>query len=588
MENGDLTIPALFLRTTSRYSLTNAFNFPSGGQWIPLSHGDLRRTVEHLSLGLVEEGVRPGDRVGLIAPSSPLWVAVDLAIQCAGAVTVPLFKRISPESFSHEVRDSGMRYLFVGNPDEMPMAFEHARGKATLVTFWYSGRHELFERMLARGRERSLREPGLFESLCRGVSPSDLATIIYTSGSTGLPKGVELTQENIVSQVHASALVFDRQESDVCLSVLPPEHIFERMLLYFYASQGAPVYFVDDPKRLVERMREVRPTVIAVVPRILEKVAARFRQGAQETPGIRGLIARAAVARAMRKDVGTAGGPLDRFFDAAVYERMRQALGGRLRRVISGAACLPVDVAAFLINVGVPVYEGYGLTEASPVISVNVAGKRRVGTVGPAFPGVEIRIAADGEILARGPNVMRGYHNGAQATAAVLEADGWLHTGDLGSLDQDGFLTVTGRKKEMFKKSTGEYVPPGPIEEALAGIPYVDSAMIVADGRTCVVALLFPDPQKLAAFKGSVGLANLSDAELLKGDFLRAFTQEKINGINAHLHHTERVERFAIMDHPASVETGELTPTLKIRRFAVEQKYAQAIEEMYRSIGGWK
>ena len=588
MENGDLTIPALFLRTTSRYSLTNAFNFPSGGQWIPLSHGDLRRTVEHLSLGLVEEGVRPGDRVGLIAPSSPLWVAADLAIQCAGGVTVPLFKRISPESFSHEVRDSGMRYLFVGNPDEMPMAFEQARGKATLVTFWYSGRHELFESLLARGRERSLREPGLFESLCRGVSPSDLATIIYTSGSTGLPKGVELTQENIVSQVHASALVFDRQESDVCLSVLPPEHIFERMLLYFYASQGAPVYFVDDPKRLVERMREVRPTVIAVVPRILEKVAAGFRQGAQETPGIRGLIARAAVARAMRKDVGTAGGPLDRFFDAAVYERMRQALGGRLRRVISGAARLPVDVAAFLINVGVPVYEGYGLTEASPVISVNVAGKRRVGTVGPAFPGVEIRIAADGEILARGPNVMRGYHNGAQATAAVLEADGWLHTGDLGSLDQDGFLTVTGRKKEMFKKSTGEYVPPGPIEEALGGIPYVDSAMIVADGRTCVVALLFPDPQKLAAFKGSVGLANLSDAELLKGDFLRAFTQEKINGINAHLHHTERVERFAILDHPASVETGELTPTLKIRRFAVEQKYAQAIEEMYRSIGGWK
>lgn len=588
MENGDLTIPALFLRATSCYSLANAFNFPSGGRWIPLSHGDLRRTVEHLSLGLVEEGVRPGDRVGLIAPSSPLWVAVDLAIQCAGAVTVPLFKRISAESFSHEVRDSGMRYLFVGNPDEMPMAFEHARDKATLVTFWYSGRHELFEGLLARGREKSLGEPGLFESLCRRASPSDLATIIYTSGSTGLPKGVELTQENIVSQVQASALVFDRQETDVCLSVLPPEHIFERMLLYFYMSQGAPVYFVDDPKRLVEHMKEVRPTVIAVVPRILEKVAAGFRHGVQETRGVKGLIARAAVARAMRKDDATAGGPLDRFFDAAVYQRMRQALGGRLRRVISGAARLPPDVAAFLINVGVPVYEGYGLTEASPVITVNVEGKRKVGTVGPAFPGVEIRIAGDGEILARGPNVMRGYHNSAQATAAVVDGEGWLHTGDLGSLDEDGFLTVTGRKKEMFKKSTGEYVPPGPIEEALGNIPYMDSAMIVADGRTCVVALLFPDPQKLAAFKQSVGLANLSDAQFLKSDFLRAFTQEKINGINAHLHHTERVERFAILDHPAGLESGELTPTLKIRRFAVEQKYAQTIEEMYRSIGGWK
>ena len=198
------TVPALLLHATSRYSLTNALNFPSGGQWVSLSHRELRRTVEHLSLGLLEEGVGKGDRVGLIAPSSPWWVAVDFAIQCIGAVTVPLFKRISVESFTHEVRDSGMRWLFVGNPDEMPMAFEHARDKTILVTFWYSGRHEQFERIMSRGRERSLREPDLFESLCRKVAPSDLATIIYTSGSTGLPKGVELTQANIVSQVHAT------------------------------------------------------------------------------------------------------------------------------------------------------------------------------------------------------------------------------------------------------------------------------------------------------------------------------------------------------------------------------------------------
>jgi long-chain acyl-CoA synthetase len=583
------TIPALLLHVTSHDSLPNALNFPDGNRWLPLSHAELRRTVEHLSLGLLEEGVRQGDRIGLIAPSSPLWVAVDMAIQCAGAITVPLFKRISVESFTHEVRDSGMRWLFVGNPDEMPMAFEHAREATTLVTFWYSGRHEHFERIMRQGRERSLREPGLFETLCRRVAPSDLVTIIYTSGSMGLPKGVELTQANIVSQVRATARVFPPSAAtDIALSVLPPEHIFERMTLYFYIASGIPVYFVDDPKRVADYTKDVKPTIMTVVPRILEKVAIGLQHAAEETRGAKGFVARAAVARARKRPADTPLGLLDRVFDKAVYARMRQALGGRLRQVISGASRLSPDVASFLINVGIPVYEGYGLTEASPVLAANAPGRRRVGTVGRAFPDVEIRIAGDGEILARGPNVMHGYHNNLTATAATVDAEGWLHTGDLGTLDDDGYLTVTGRKKELFKKSTGEYVPPGPIEEALGGIPYVDSALTVADNRAYVVALLFPDPQKLAAFKKSVGLEALSDAEFLKSDFLRAYTQERINGINAHLHHTERVERFVILDHPAGVESGELTPTLKLRRFAVEKQYAGLIEEMYRSIGGWK
>ena len=583
------TIPGLLLHATSRYSRTNALNYPRAGQWISLSHGELRRQVEHLCLGLLEEGLGRGDRVGLIAPSSPLWVVVDLAVQCAGAISVPLFKRISAESFAHEVQDSGMSWLFVGNPEEMPMAFAHARDRARLVTFWYSGGHELFERIMARGRERSLREPGLFESLCDHVAPSDLATIIYTSGSTGLPKGVELTQSNIVSQVHATTDVFPPSAADdICLSVLPPEHIFERMSLCFYLASGIPIYFVDDPKRVVDYLRDVRPTIMTVVPRILEKVAAGFARAARETRGLKGVIARAALARARTKAADAAPGPLDRLFDAAVYARMRQALGGRLRQLVSGAATLSPEVATLLINVGVPVFEGYGLTEASPVISANAPGRRKVGTVGQAYPGVEIRIAEDGEILARGPNVMRGYHNSSQATAATVDAQGWLHTGDLGSLDDDGYLRVTGRKKELFKKSTGEYVPPGPIEEALCRIPFVDSAMTVADNRAYVVALLFPDPQKLGAFKESVGLSNLSDGEFLKSDFLRSFTQESIESINAHLHHTERVERFTILDHPAGVETGELTPTLKLRRFAVQEMYADTIEDMYRSIGGWK
>jgi long-chain acyl-CoA synthetase len=280
--------------------------------------------------------------------------------------------------------------------------------------------------------------------------------------------------------------------------------------------------------------------------------------------------------------------PLDTFYRVAVYRRMTAALGGRLRSVISGSARLDPEVARLLMNVGVPVHEGYGLTEAAPVISASYIGHRRLGSAGPLFPSVEIRIADDGEILARGPNIMVGYHNDPEATAAAKTPDGWLHTGDLGEIDKDGYLSITGRKKEIFKKSTGEYVPPAPIEHALSLIPFVDTAVIVADNRTCVTALLFPDPQKTAAYRARAGLDGMDEKEFLASDFLKRETQAEIDRINERLHHCERVERFVILDHPAEVESGELTPTLKPRRFFIEQKYADLIEAMYRSAGGWK
>ena len=584
------TLPELFLYATGAFSRPDALNWPQAGGWLSFSHAQLRENVKRIALGLVDSGLRKGQSVGLIANSSPFWVMVDYAIQIAQGVSVPLFKRISPESLVHEVQDSGMRYLFVGNPEEMPMVFEQVAGKVPLISFWYSGTHEVFDRLLERGAELDRRQPELFEKLCRSVSEEDLATIIYTSGTTGRPKGVELTQRNIVSQVRGCQIVLAPDpKNDVSLSALPLDHIFERMLMYFYFAGGIPVYFVDDPKKVADYTRAVRPTIMTVVPRILEKVAAKMKETAMETRGPKGLLARAAVARAQKKDIAAPPrGPVDLLFSRLVYPRFSEALGGRLRMVVSGSARLHPDVARFLINVGVPVYEGYGLTEASPVISVNAVGRRRLGTVGQAFPGVQIRLGEDGEILARGPNLMRGYHNNPQATAETITADGWLRTGDLGSLDADGYLTIVGRKKEMFKKSTGEYVPPVTVEYALSQIPYVDASMIVADGRTCVVALLFPDLQKLRQLKERSGLADMSDEEFLRSDFLRRTTQEHVDRINSHLHHCERVERFAILDHPVTVETGEFTQTLKPRRFIIEKKYQGLIEEMYRSVGGWK
>jgi long-chain acyl-CoA synthetase len=584
------TLPELFLRATGAYNRGDALNWPQGGGWLSFSHAELREGVKRIALGLVAAGLGKGQSVGLIAQPSPFWVMVDYAIQIAQGVSVPLFKRISPESLVHEVRDSGMRYLFVGNPEEMPMVFEHVAGRVPLISFWYSGPHEAFDRLLESGRELEGRQPELFEQLCRSVGEEDLATIIYTSGTTARPKGVELTQRSIVSQVRGCerVLVPDPQ-ADVALSALPLDHIFERMVMYFYFASGIPVYFVDEPKKVADYLRAVGPTIMTVVPRILEKVAARMKETARETRGVKGWLVRAAVRRAQKRQIDAPPrGPLDALFARLVYPRFREALGGRLRMVVCGSAKLHPEVARLLINLGIPIYEGYGLTEAAPVISVNAVGRRRLGTVGQAFPEVEIRIAADGEILARGPNLMRAYHNNPQSTAEAISADGWLRTGDLGSLDADGYLSVVGRKKEMFKKSTGEYVPPVTVEYALSQIPYVDGAMIVADGRTCVVALLFPDLQKLGELKERFGLADLGDQEFLASDFLRRHTQEHIDRINAHLHHCERVERFVILDHPVTVETGEFTQTLKPRRFVIEKKYHELIEQMYRSVGGWK
>jgi long-chain acyl-CoA synthetase len=582
------TLPGLLTYVAAEYDRPDALSFPRQGGWLTWSHAELMRTVRHLSLGLRDMGIGKGESVGVIAPSSPPWLAVDLAIQAAGGVTVPIFKRISVQSLVHEIRDSGMRHLFVGNPEEMPMVHAHASGLVHLVTFWYSGIHEEFDRIMSRGEELDQADPRAFDLMAKEVSGPDLATIIYTSGSSGLPKGVEITQTSLVSQVKDCCMRLNADSRvDVALSTLPLEHVFERMVMYSYIASGIPVFFVDDPRKVGEYMARVKPTVMTVVPRILEKVALRFLEAARAATGIKGALARGAMSRASRRPVERST-PLDAFYRAVVYRRMLAALGGRLRSVISGSARLDVEVARLLTNVGVPVHEGYGLTEAAPVISASYPGHCRLGSAGPLFPSVEVRIAEDGEILARGPNIMRGYHNNPEATAAALTPDGWLHTGDLGEMDDDGYLTIRGRKKEIFKKSTGEYVPPVPIEHALSLIPFVDTAVIVADNRTCVTALLFPDPDKTAAYRSRVGLAGMDQKEFLSSDFLRRETQAEIDRINERLHHCERVERFAILDHPADVESGELTPTLKPRRFFIEQKYSDLIEEMYRSVGGWK
>ena len=583
------TLPGLLRSLRERFADSTALNYRKNGEWKPLTFREIYETVRNLALGLEGLGLE-GCPLGLIAPPSPFWVIADLAILSSRNHTVPIFKRISPESMSFETEDSGVEYIFVGMESELDMVRNHGRGIKKIIPLQIdaSGDDILsFQDLVERGAQRAGEEPELFDGMIDAVDPEDLATIIYTSGSTGRPKGVELTHRNIVTQVHAAGERFPLDaDSDVALSSLPLAHIFERMVMYFYLSTGSTVYFVDDLEKIGERIRDVRPTIMTVVPRLLEKVYDRMREGAREKSGLRGKLARGGFERAASKPVDEPfSGVLDYLYRKLVFPQYLDALGGRFRLIISGAAPLPVEVGRFFLNIGFPLFEGYGLTEASPVIAANYPGHSRLGTVGPLWPGVEVKIAEDGEVLARGANVMRGYHNRPDATDETLDNEGFLHTGDLGSLEE-GYLTITGRKKELFKKSTGEYVAPVPIEQKLGMCACIDMAMVVAENRKFVTALVFPDFGQSDRLQNEWNMQALSREEFLGSSEFREELRKCIDEINRHLHHTEEVQKFTVIPEPPGVETGELTPTMKIKRRVIEEKYRDEIEELYKEEEG--
>ena len=574
------TLPELFQESFFSNPREAALLYHSENGTLSYSSSQVKDRVVHLALGLLGLGLKRGESVGITGPSSPDWVMFDFAIQIAGGVSVPIFMKIAPESFAHEVKDSAMKILFSGSEDGYEKARNNEEYLQHIITFGYPGAHPQLEKLLAAGKQRAEKNPDEFGELVKRVKPSDIATIIYTSGSTGLPKGVVLSQSNIVSQLHASSKNFPGYPDDVALSVLPLAHIFERMLVHYYIGSRISVNFIDDPKNIGLYIKHVRPTVLTLVPRILEKVYIKIKQGIAESHGLKKIIGSAAVRRAENRDEKKPAGILDKIYDSMVYKKMRAGLGGRIRFVISGSAKLDEALARFFINTGLPLFEGYGLTESSPVISVNYWGHRKLGTVGLPFPGVKIKIE-DGEILAKGPNVMQGYHNMPEETAKTLTADGWLHTGDLGKIDEDGYLVITGRKKELFKKSTGEYVAPVPIEQKLVRIDGIDAAVVFAENRHFVTALLFPDMESVPNIRKQIANASADDKEFVQSKEIYEYVEKHIADVNASLHDSQHIKKFHIMDHPAGIESGELTSTLKTRRFNIEKMYKDIIEKLY-------
>lgn len=576
------TLPGLAFYAGTIHHKAAAFGYKQNGRWHDISSSMLLHSVRRAGERLIALGLQPGDKVGISAESSPFWLMADLAVLGAGAVTVPLFPNAARDALRHQIADSGMRFLFVGShklrETLRPLCGDDVRILVLsphLVEDTGAGLED--EAASPGGESRT----GVWDERARAVQPTDTATLIYTSGSVGHPKGVELTHANLVNQVQSARIRFPLDPEDSALSFLPLSHVFERMVAYFYLASGVTVWFAESSKLVGENLRERHPTLLTVVPRFLEKVQDRVLAKAQEA-SLLGKLAQAALRRAQEKPEHSVSTLADRLYDRLVYRHIRHRMGGRLRMVICGSAPLNPRLGRFFINLGVEVYEGYGLTESAPVLTVNYPGHRKLGTVGQAFPGVELRVAADGEVIARGPNVMRGYYNLPEDTRETLQ-DGWLHTGDLGRLDVEGYLTITGRKKELFKTANGKYVAPLPLEQALAAHRLVEAAVVIAEARPYVTAVLFPDFDELVAWRDALAK---EDSSAISGAFLRSKPvldryAEIVAGVNEHLNKWERVQKFVLADAPPSIEGGELTPTMKLRRHAVERKYATRIEGMY-------
>jgi long-chain acyl-CoA synthetase len=594
------TIADLPFHVMGRYPKDRLIGRCGGGTTETLSSKEFFERIRDVSLGLTALGVGTGDRVAIISESRPEWLIADLATLCAGGVTVPIYPTLSAGQVRYILQDSGAKVVLVSTRLQLEKIQEVRHQLPALsavvlidaVTSADSPSVFSFEGLAERGHQRLTGEWGAgreFRDRARGVKPDALATIIYTSGTTGEPKGVMLSHANLTANLFAGARALQVSHEDVALSFLPLSHGFERMVAYIYLFAGVTVYFAESFDTVGRDIVLVRPTLLTGVPRVYEKFHARILEKGLAAPGFRGALFRWAVgageARGRDELRGRRSGLLRRLqaaiADRLVFARIRENLGDRIRYLVSGSAPLPANIAEFFQGIGLPIIEGYGLTETAPILTVNPPDAPRVGTVGRALPGVELRIADDGEILARGPNIMSGYYNKPEATADAIR-DGWFHTGDIGALDEHGYLTITDRKKDLLVTSGGKKIAPQPIETILKRSPLVSEAVVLGDRQKYAAALIVPDFAALEKRLIELGRQPAPRAELVERADVRALYQEIVDALNRDLSQFERIKRVAILPTEFSIESGELTPTLKVKRKVVQERWKEQIAELYR------
>ena len=590
------TLPSRFLNAVDNLPNPRAQMVRRDGRWEALTSQEFLRRVAGLSTAFAELGVKPGDRAGLFSANRPEWHTADFAITGAGGVTVPVYFNESPERMTYILNHCGARVVFVVG---MPQLQKLLAVRANLP--------ELEQIVVADGGADVPSECLRYETLIAGASaadvssyrmrasqvlPGQLASLIYTSGTTGEPKGVMLTHTNFCSNVTDVGHDFQLNPAeDVALSFLPLAHVYGRTMDYIYIFQGAALAYVESIDAVAQALLEVHPTITAAVPRFFEKIYARLAEQGSKNTGVKRMLfdwamrvaEMSAQWRASQKHANLAVTLQQKLADALVYRKIRIGMGGRLRLISSGGAPLSKELAEFFWAVGIPIYQGYGLTETSPIVSSNYP-ENRMGSSGKPIPNVQVRAAEDGEILVKGPCVMQGYYKNPEATREVLSEDGWFRTGDIGYVDKDSYLFITDRKKDLIKTAAGKFVAPQPIENALKTSPYVLNAMVVGDKRKFIVALIVPNPTTVAAKAADQGINFASNAKMAAHPWVHALIDSEVKRFTVHLAQYETIKRFALLPEDFTFDNGSLTFTLKLKRRVVEQQYAAVIESLYADV----
>jgi long-chain acyl-CoA synthetase len=590
------TLNQLFFEAVEKYDRPNALQVKIGERWEAISHRTLADRVRRTALGLRELGLRPGDRVAILSENRPEWAVADYACLTARLIDVTIYPTLPASQIAGILQDSGASAIFVSHRDQAQKIAE-IRGSLPALTrvIAFDDVGALADITLAdierqgAASDTPERAKAYYDDAMR-VQPDDVATLIYTSGTTGEPKGVMLTHDNIFSNVAAARVVIDFFDTDVALSFLPLSHIFERMAGHFLTfTAGVSIAYAESIDALPQNLREVRPTLLISTPRVYEKVYARVLDTASQGGAIKLRIFKWASAVANRyadallagKQPGGLLAAQYRLANKLVFGKILEATGGRVRYAVSGGAPLSAELNKFFFAIGLWILEGYGLTETSPVIAVNVPGAMRIGTVGRPLAGVEVGIAADGEILTRGPHVMKGYFNKPEATAEAIDANGWFHTGDIGEL-HDGFLSITDRKKDLIVTAGGKNIAPQPIENRIRQNKYVAEAVVIGDKRKFPAVIVVPAFDQLERWAKYKNLTYTDHAQLITLPAVQDKMEREVLGPLSDLAHFEVPKKVLLLEHEFSLENGELTPTLKVKRRVIDTHYKEQIDALYR------
>ncbi|MBF2053424.1 MAG: long-chain fatty acid--CoA ligase [Candidatus Sericytochromatia bacterium] len=594
-----------FFDSADRFSSKAALKEKVGGRYRAITYQQMKERVEQVAAFWLQAGLQPGERVALLAENRPDWPIFDMGLISAGLVNVPIYPTLSAPQLAYILKDSGASAIVASTPLQLKKVlaiYSDCPALKTVISLdpapkdlQMNGVRLLDATAAVSEGESALKQlRAELDKRLAQAREDDLVSIVYTSGTTGNPKGVMLTHGNFASNAKAAAATLGFNASQVTLSFLPLSHVLERVVNYVVQYCGATVAYAESIDTIAQNLQEVQPTAFVAVPRVFEKIYNRILQNIENEKPLKRKIFDWALAIGKAAAAYTAEGrPVPSLLaaklqlaDRLVFAKIRARTGGQLEFAVSGGAPLMKELAEFFFAVGIHIYEGYGLTETSPVICLNRPGDVRFGSVGQVLDGVEVRIAEDGEILARGPNIMKGYYNLPDATAEVLRADGWFHTGDIGELDAEGFLRITDRKKEIIVMSNGKNVAPQPVENALKTSPYIEQAVMLGNNQKYMAALIYPNYELLEQTARAQNMAFNNRLDLTQSEQVRQIIQAEIDRLTAAFARFEQIKRFALIEEELTQDNDCLTPTLKFKRRNIHQRYSALIDELFAEPAG--